>query len=384
MRDELHVGRIGGVRIGLHWSLLATVVLLAVGLAGSRFSNDAPGYSRTSYVVAGILTSVGLLVGVLLHELGHAFVARRRGLTVDGITLSWMGGVTRIEGETGSATTELLVAGVGPLTSAAVGGLAFAAREAVSAGGGGSLLLACLGWLAWINVLLAAFNILPAAPLDGGRVLHALVWFAGRDRWKATRIAAGAGIVVGGLIVVLGLVVTERTSDLFNGLIIGFMGWWMVASARAELAGAALRRAFSGVRMADVMRPVGEAPGWITVRSFMEQYGGRRPGWVWLLKDWQGGYSGIALGDAVAAVPYPQWDMSRPQDVAMPLSAAGPSTPQDDPLDALARASDRRLLLVISEGQTLGAVLPSDVEAMVRLGGPPLRGGTRPAPGPAR
>src|SRR5579871_5355979 len=122
MKDTIRLGRIAGVRVGLHWSLLVMVVLVAFGLAQNRFYYETPGYSHTAYTVAGILTAVGLLVGVLLHEMGHAVVARRRGLTVDGITLSWMGGVTRIEGDTGSAGAELAVAGIGPVTSALVGG----------------------------------------------------------------------------------------------------------------------------------------------------------------------------------------------------------------------------------------------------------------------
>src|SRR5579875_3574984 len=209
MKDSVRLGRIAGVRVGVHWSLLVMVALVAGGLAQNRFSSDAPGYSGTAYALAGVLTAVGLLAGVLLHELGHAVVARRRGLSVDGITLSWMGGVTRIEGDTGTWRNELLVAGVGPLVSAVLGGGLWLVRVGVGHGGAGGLALAALGWLAWINVVLAAFNLLPAAPLDGGRVLHSIVWAAGRDRWRATRIAAGTGVVLGAVIVALGLIVTE-------------------------------------------------------------------------------------------------------------------------------------------------------------------------------
>ena len=382
MNDTVRLGRIAGVKVGLHWSLLVMVVLVATGLADNRFALEAPGHSGAAYAVAGILTSIGLLVGVLLHELGHAVVARRRDLTVDGITLSWMGGVTRIEGETGSAGTELLVAGVGPLTSALAGGALWLVRIGAAHWGANDLVLAALGWLAWINLTLAAFNILPAAPLDGGRVLHAVVWAAGRDRWRATRVAAGTGVLLGGAIVVLGLVVTERNRDLFDGLLIGFIGWWL-ASARNELGAGAVHRALDGVRAADVMRPVGEAPGWITIRAFVEQYSGPRPGWVWLLRDWDGHYGGVLVGDALAAVPYPHWDIARPMDVALPVSATAGAAPDEDALAALARTGGRQLLLVVSGDRTLGALLPQDVEALVRLRGRTVPGG-RPAPRPVR
>ena len=381
MRDTIRLGRIAGVRVGVHWSLVVMVVLVASGLAANRFALDSPGYSGGAYTVAGVLTAVGLLVGVLLHELGHALVARRRGMTVDGITLSWMGGVTRIEGDSASPGNELLVAGIGPLTSALVGGLVWLIRLGAGHWGAGSLTLAALGWLAWINVVLAAFNMLPAAPLDGGRVLHALVWAAGRDRWRATRIAAGAGVAIGAAVIVAGFVMTERTNDLYNGLLIGFIGWWMLASARAELGSGVLHRALDGVRIADIMRPVGDAPGWITIRAFVDQYSSGRPGWIWLLRDWNGDYAGVLVGDAVASVPYPSWDLTRPLDVALPITATAGAAPDEDALGVLSRTVGRQVVFVVADGQTLGAVLPHDIEALVRTGGKVVSG-RRTAPGP--
>ena len=382
MRDTIRLGRIAGVRVGVHWSLVLIVVLLGTGLARHQFSVDAPGHTSGAYAFAGLLTAVGLLVGVLLHEIGHAVVARWRGLRVDGITLSWMGGITRIEGETGTPTNELLVAGIGPLTSAAVGGLLYLIRLGVPHTAGNELVLAALGWLAWMNVVLAAFNILPAAPLDGGKVLHAVVWAAGRDRWRATRVSAAAGVILGGAIILLGLIVTERDQAIENGLLIGFIGWWLLASARSELGTGALQRALSGVLLSDVMRPVGEAPGWITIRAFVDQYSGPRPGWVWLLKDWNGDYAGVLAGDAVAMVPYPNWDLSRPNDVAIPIAQTTGASPTENALSALARTSGERVIFVVADGKTLGAVLPMDVEALVRSGGRVVPG-RRPAPGPA-
>jgi Zn-dependent protease len=365
----------------MHWSLVVMVVLVAGGLAQSRFALEAPGHSGAAYILAGGLTAVGLLVGVLAHELGHAVVARRKGLTVDGITLSWMGGVTRIEGDTDRPSTELVIAGVGPLASAVVGLVVWLVRMGAAGAGAGDLTLAALGWLAWINIVLAVFNLLPASPLDGGRVLHALVWAAGRDRWRATRVAAGTGVVLGTAIIVLGLYYTERNRDLLNGVLVGIVGWWLLAAARAELGGGAVQRALEGVRMSDVMRPVGEAPGWITIRSFAEQYAAPRPGWVWLLRDWNGHFAGVVAGDAVHSVPYPQWDLARPLDVALPVTATAGAGPGEDVLTALARNTGHAVTLVVSGGHTVGAVLPADVEALIRLrrGAVP---GRRPAPGP--
>jgi Zn-dependent protease len=384
MNDTVRLGRIWGIPVGLNWSLLVMVALVAGGLAESRFPAEAPGYGGGAYAVAGLLTAVGLLVGVLLHELGHALVARRRRLPVDGITLSWMGGVTRIGPDTGSAVNELLVSVIGPAVSAAVGGMLLAGRLGAEAAGAGRLTLAALAWLGGINLVLAAFNLLPASPLDGGRVLHGLVWLLGRNRWWATRIASGAGVVLGLGFVGAGLLMSESSRfGLLNGLVIGFIGWWMFASARIELGSGALARTLEGVRAADVMRPVGDAPGWVTIRTFVERYAAGRPGWVWLLRGWDGGYAGFVAGDELGRVPLPQWDVLRPLDVGAPVAAAVGAAPDEAVLDLLARTSGRRPAFVIDGDRTLGMVLPSDVAALVRMGHRPASG-WRPVAGPVR
>jgi Zn-dependent protease len=357
------------VQVGLNWTFMALVALVVVWLARNRFPIEAPGRSGAAYALAGLLTAVGLLVGVLLHELGHAVIARRAGLKVDGITLSWMGGVTRIEGDAVRPRSEFAIAGIGPTVSAGIGGLLWLVHTEAHSLGVGSLVLAAIGWLAAINIVLAIFNVLPAAPLDGGKVMHAAVWAATGDRWKATRIAAGAGIGLGVLLIGLGLVITARHRDPFNGLLIGVLGWWLMASARAELEASGVHRALDGLTMADLMRPVGSAPGWITIRSFAENFAGPRAGWVWLLEGWQGGYDGVLAGDSIGAVPLPQWDFIRPIDLAYPIAATTGAAPSDDALEVLARTAGRQVVLVVEANRTVGAVLPSDVEALLRMGG---------------
>lgn len=369
MKDTVRLGRILGVRVGLNWSLIAMVALVAGELADNRFSYDAPGHSGAAYGLAGALTALGLLVGVLLHELGHAMVARRVGLRVDGITLSWMGGVTRMEGEAPSAGSEFVVAGVGPFVSAAFGGVLWGLRVLAESAGSGNLVVSALGWLAVINVVLAIFNLLPAAPLDGGRVLHAVVWGATRDRWKATRASGTAGVGLGVAMVALGFFVMTRSVEPLNGLFISLVGWWLVGSARVERTLGAVHHALDGVRLSQLMRPVGSAPGWITVRAFVDTYATGRPGWVWMLEGWGGRYEGVVLGDAVGAVPLPQWDLTRPIDVGTPLAAVTGAGPEDEILDAMARTGGKQVILVVDQDRTVGAVLPADVEALVRMGG---------------
>jgi Zn-dependent protease len=370
MRDTLRLGRIAGVRVGLNWSLVAMVAIVAIELAKNRFPYDAPGYSSASYAVAGLGTAAILLFGVLLHELGHAVLARRFGMKVDGITLSWMGGVTRIHGEAEAPAAEISVAGVGPLVSAAFGAALLGLRLLVEGAGAGSLVVAALGWLAGINVFLAIFNLLPAAPLDGGRVLHAAVWAIGRDRWRATRVAGITGIGLGAIMVVVGFAMITGRLNALDGLLVAAIGWWILGSARVEMTLGAVHHALDGVSMSDIMRPVGSAPGWITVRAFADGYAAGHPGWVWLLEGWGGGYSGAILGDSLAAVPLPQWDLVRPVDLAIPIAETAGAGPSEDALTVMRQRDGKEVIFVVDGGRTVGAVLASDVDALVRMGGP--------------
>jgi hypothetical protein len=238
----------------------------------------------------------------------------------------------------------------------------------MASGGESRLAVAALGWLAWINVVLAVFNLLPASPLDGGRVFHSIVWAVTGDRWRATRMASAAGVGLGSLLIGVGFIALVRTTNPINGFFISFVGWWLLGSARAERQLAQVRHNLSGVTLGDIMRPVGAAPGWITVRAFADGYAAGRPGWVWLLEKWDGGYSGVLLGDAIGAVPFPQWDLARPQDVAVPITAATGAAPNEDALEAIGRTGGKQVLLIIDGDRTVGAVLPADLDALVRVG----------------
>lgn len=365
MRDTLRLGRIGGVRIGVHWSLIAIVVLVGAGLARNRLPLDAPGYSSATYDTVGAATAIGLILAVLLHEFGHAVVARRAGMAVDGITLSWMGGMTRIEGDTRSPGLEASIAGIGPLVSLVLGGVFWLARLLVAHGGDYAIATSALGWLAIINVSLAVFNLIPASPLDGGKVLHAGLWKLTHDQWRATRITSRIGIGFGALVVGFSFLILVRGQGGFQAVILAFLGYWLMAAARSEEQSGAVRRALDGATVSDIMRPVGAAPGWITVQAFVDGYDSRRPGWVWLLEGWGGGFQAVVAGDAVRAVPLHEWGVRRPMDVAVPVTTVAGASPGDDALETLSRTGGSQIVLVVDGSHTIGAVLPADVEAML-------------------
>jgi Zn-dependent protease len=375
--DSLRLGRVGGVRIGVNWSLFALVGLVAYSLATSGLPGDVAGYSSAAYWLAGVLAAVALFIGVLVHEIAHAIAARRAKLPVDGITLWFMGGLTRIEDDSGNPLTELVIALVGPLASAAVGGvcLGFAV---LTQSAGWSLAAGALRWLGFINILLGAFNLVPASPLDGGRVLHGFLWWATRNRWLATRLTAGAGTLMGAACVMAGFLALEQKDlqkYLLDWMALLMMGWFVLSSAKKEQVSGRAQHVLGEVRVSDIMRPAVIAPGWLTANAFWNEWAAPHPEAAFLLERWGGGgWSGALTAQRLAAVPPGmQWSV-RAQDIALPLPAMpgpdgqAPLAP-NQPAMAIAGRSGAALP-VEDHGRVVGVVLAPDVAALVAKGAP--------------
>lgn len=201
MFGEWKLARIAGIDLRVHYSWLIILGLLAWSLAVGTFPQSFPNWAPETYWAVAGLASLLLLVSILLHELSHALVARAYGLRVHDITLFLFGGATHTEGEASRPRVEFWVALVGPLTSLALAGLCFGPMLAVGALQISLPLYALLGYLAWVNLALALFNLLPAFPLDGGRLLRATLWAIRGDQGWATRMAARAGVLFGYLLV---------------------------------------------------------------------------------------------------------------------------------------------------------------------------------------
>jgi Zn-dependent protease len=384
VKDTVRLGRVLGIPLGVNWSLVVVAGLLAYALAGRRLPAQAPGYRPGLYAIAGVLTALGLFVTVLAHELGHAVVARRYRLPVDGITLSWIGGITRIDAEAATARSEALLAAAGPGVSLAVGGVLFVIQQGVDAAGGGRLVHESLGWLAVINVLLGVFNLIPAAPLDGGRILHALTWGVTHDRWRAGKLASAAGMGLGAAVVLLGgwqVASSRSTGATVDAFLVGLVGWWLISVARGERRLASIHGVLEGCRCADVMRPVLGGPGWVTVEAFLAGVpaGAHAPAPVWMLEDWgaPGITTGVITTEALQMVPPPLRASTRPVDVAVPVGRAAGARPSDDLLDTLGASGGSAMILVVDGDRTVGAIVPADIEAIVGQGRPVAR--ARPA-----
>lgn len=366
MNTTIPLGRIAGVRIGLHWSVVGILVLVTVGLAVHQLPLVFPGRSTTAYVVSGIAASSLLVCSLLGHELAHAAVARRNGVAVEGITLWLLGGIARLRGEAGSAAAELRIAVVGPLVSALLAGVFGAAAWGARSAGADELLVAVVSYLALLNALLAVFNLVPAAPLDGGRVLRALLWRWSGDRFKAAVWSARAGLGLGYLLIIAGF--AQLIDQHAEGLWWILLGLFIAGMAAAEEQRAHLGAALVDVRIREVMsHPVDTVEGSLTVEQFLEKSPFERPHAGYPVVNETGQAEGLATVRRIQAVPQPARHRTTVRQTATPLeetATAAPGESMASILPRLSTATDGRVL-VFDEGQLVGILAPSDISRAV-------------------
>jgi Zn-dependent protease len=362
MTASVRFGRIAGIPVGASWSALLIAALIAWSLAGSLLPAEVPGLAPAAYWLAG-LAGAGLFLGSLLaHEVGHALVARRAGLRVRGITLWLLGGVAQLEDEPASPGDELRVAIVGPAVSLALGVGFGLAAVALAVLGGPAVVVAVAGWLALGNAALALFNLLPAAPLDGGRVLRGLLWRRHGSRERASVTATTAGVWVGGGLVAYGLL------GAFTGWGIGtlwtaLVGWFLVTAARQERDHAVLRHDLGGLRADQVMTPApAAAPAWFTVDAFLRSYVHPWQAAVLPLRSFDGGPAGVVTTAALESVPPDRRHLVRAGDVAVPMAELLLVAPGEPVTGLAARlAGGRGVAAVVADGRLLGLITPADL-----------------------
>jgi Zn-dependent protease len=258
IKGSLRVARIAGIDIGIHYTWFIIFVLITWSLAVGYFPIEYPGWGEPVYWLTSAAAALLLFISVLIHELAHSLVAKSRGLQVRSITLFLLGGVSNLENEPEKPGVEFAIAIVGPLTSVALAGL-FWGADMLGLAPAGPLRATAL-YMAEINVLLAAFNILPGFPLDGGRVLRAIIWGMTGDLKKATDIAAMVGQVFGWLMIGLG-VFWVLAGNLMGGIWLVFIGWFLNTSAEASRRELELRSLWLNVRVANVMNNNPETVG---------------------------------------------------------------------------------------------------------------------------
>ncbi|MGH3014013.1 MAG: site-2 protease family protein [Gaiellaceae bacterium] len=367
MRDSFTIGRIAGISVGVNWSWLIVFALIAWTLAVSIFPSTNPGLADGAYVAMAIVAALLFFTSLLLHEYGHALQARRDGMEIEGITLWLFGGVAKFRGMFPSAGAEFRIAIAGPLVSLVLGLLFLGVPMLL---GLPATVDGVVFWLGSINIALLVFNLLPALPLDGGRILRSILWYARGEFASATRLAAGIGRGFGYLFVAAGVALLVFASPV-TGIWLAFVGWFLLQAAGAEDRFVAAREALGGLRVRDVMaRDPVTAPAEITLGQFMDGVAWSRPYTTYPVTE-SGEVVGLLQFRRVAEVPQAEWDRRTVRDCMIPRAEV-PVVGQDDELVlAAGEVAEHEVnrALVLDAGRLVGLLSVTDVARALQMRG---------------
>jgi Zn-dependent protease len=381
-RGAVTLFHVRGIRIGIDYSWFFVLFLIIFWLSGFyRSVLDLDSDDLVPYALA-VASAIAFFASILLHELGHAFVALRRGIGISDITLWMFGGVARMTRDSDSPGTEFKIAIAGPLVTLAIAiaciavGIAAAGSEEfweamrVEDQAQTSGILALIAWLATINVLVLGFNLIPAFPLDGGRVARAIAWKITGDRNRATRGAARVGQGFSYLFIAIGLAFL-LTGDIIDGIWLALIGFILLQSARGAVMQTEFTSRIEGLRIADVMddEPVA-IPGDASVERALDEFF-LRYRWPWFpVVDPSQRFLGLVERGAADAVPEVSRTSSTVRDVFEPDSTGTLHVRDDAPLesllgnDALGRLG--ALVVVDDEGRLRGVVTADQVRRALR------------------
>lgn len=364
MRSSVTLGRIGGVAVGINWSWLIVFGLIMWSLAAGVFPETNPGLGAGVYVAMSLSATLLFFVSLLLHELGHARQALREGMKIEGITLWVFGGVARFSGMFPSAGAEFLIAIAGPAVTAAIATALLLTAALVPFP---AALDGVITWLGNINLVLLAFNMLPAFPLDGGRVLRSALWHRRRDFAWATDMAGRLGRAFGQFMIGAGVALALLLGAP-GGLWLALIGWFLISAAYAETRMVALREAFEGRRVADIMvsDPV-TLPGDARLRDVADRTFPPHRYVAYPVVDGTGHATGLLPFRNAAAVTQRKWDEVRVRDVMLPLDKALVVDPDKGLGDAVAELlqTDPGRALVVRDDRLLGLLSITDAERLV-------------------
>ncbi len=360
------IATIRGIRVTIDPSWIVIFLLVAMSLSAGYLPQQLPGSSPAARWILGGVLAAALFASVLAHEFSHALVARARRVRVDEIMLFVFGGVAKMRGEPREALSEFVIAAAGPALSIALGVLLLVVRGAVAAVAPEAV-VAGLWWLGMINLALAVFNLVPGFPLDGGRILRAILWWRIGDFERATIAAARVGQTIAGLLIAVGLgltFATGRMSWLWEALI----GWFLWSAAAQSIRMARLRDAVEGLLVRDLVTPrVPAVRGDQDVRVAVAQTSGMDPSSEIAVIDSDGRLTGVTTVETLTQVAG-QSPGTPAREVAV-LADEGQILAPDDPAEiAVARlgALGGKLPLVVDGGRLVGTVDPRALVAALR------------------
>jgi Zn-dependent protease/CBS domain-containing protein len=372
MQAQIKLGKILGVRIGLHYSWLIIAVLIALSLVG-HFQATNPAWGITVIWALSLVTAALFFASIIAHELSHAAVARARGLPVESITLFALGGVAQIKKESADPKSEFWMGIVGPLSSAAIGAVCLAIAVATGwtpwttpqtpiRGG--------LVWLGYINLALAGFNMIPGFPLDGGRVLRAIVWWKTGDADRSTRIAARVGQTVAAIFIAWGLLQFFGGAGL-SGLWLAFIGWFLLEVARASYAQVEILTQLRPVPVGQLMsRDCPRIDANLTVQDFVDHHLLTSGSRCFLIES-GGRLEGLVTAHEVKQLDRSSWRETRLANVMRPLDRIHTVAPNTSAAQAFERmtSEDVNQIPVVSDGHVEGVVSRRDILHFLQLRG---------------
>ncbi|HET7521642.1 MAG TPA: site-2 protease family protein [Candidatus Limnocylindria bacterium] len=355
-RGSFPIGSVAGIRIALHPTWLIIALLVTLSFAFGELPFLFPTLPTVLHLAIGMAVTLLFFASVLAHELCHALVARRLGIGVKDITLFIFGGAATLERDAKSPREEALVAIAGPLCSLVIGAVLVAVAVLVDQ----RQLSVLSGWLGVTNLLLGAFNIIPAFPMDGGRILRALLWRVRGDQYKATRSAAWVGRIFGYALIVLGVWWTLLDED-WGRLWLALIGWFIANAAGATVTQMGVQRSLAGVLVRQVMDP---APASVSPNESVAELvnerlvqGGARS---FLVQHDDGGLAGIVTLSDVRRVAREDWPAARVTDIMTRYDSLARVGPDDGVEAALQILQDRevnQLPVVEEDGRTVVGLL---------------------------
>jgi Zn-dependent protease len=369
MKQSIRLGRVGGIPVGMHWSVLVMLGLIAYILAVNVLPTVIPHEGAVVYWTVGVAGGILFIVALGAHEIAHAVVARRRDITVRSITLWMLGGAAELDELPQTARADLQIAIAGPATSFAASVLFGAAALVAHVVHGPDVITAALAWLALMNVVLAVFNMLPGAPLDGGRILRALLWKHYDDRQRASRAAQLAGQALGGVLILIGLAELFAWRNI-GGLWLMLIGWFLITMARSEQQTDEIESSLSGLHIRDVMvshPDIGAASTDVSDFASRVVFSSRQTAFPVVGSD--GDLVGVVFADTLAEVPPDDRATTRLREIAVPVPAAYIADPGTD-ADSLMKQPPMRgelLAAVMDDHLVTGLVTVDELRlAMVR------------------
>jgi Zn-dependent protease len=368
MGDSIVLGRILGIRVGINWSWLLIAALLVWTLAGAVFPSTNPGLSDATYVAMAAVAALLFFACIVLHELGHAVQARREQVEIVGITLWMLGGVAKMTSRIRDAGSELRIAIAGPAVSLVLGtGFAGAAAllplpEAVDA---------VCAWLGYVNLVLLVFNLVPAFPLDGGRVLLASLWLRSGDQVRAARQALGVSRIAATAMIAIGVALV-LTGNAAGGIWLAFIGWFLLQAAAGEASQRTAEARLEGVRVGDLMTrdPVTVRPD-MTLLEVVDEVVWRARFTTYPVVQGERPV-GLLPFAALASVPRTTWGNVPVADAMVPIERVLVLDPGLRATDAMAKVagSPVRRALVAENRCLVGILSIADLSRALEVGGP--------------